>query len=305
MIPGRIEGDDNVLKSIIIVTISVLHLGPVEDAYRSQLDYRPVERGAVSAETAVTWDARSMEGRGYLIMQPANRERVYLRFVENPTTEGHAAMTTHGWNATELLVTDPDTLAERLADSSFEIVGPPKDLWAAPNAPRAMQVIGPAGELLYLTRNHRFTVNTPVDRVFIMVLAGPSMAALDAWYSNRLGLDVGDPMPYAITMVSRALGLPMDTTYPLAIATVSPRFLIELDEYPPHVGARPVTDGFLPPGTSMVTFAVDDLAALDLDWRAPPQTLAELPYAGRRTAVTVGPAGEWIELTESESPAIE
>ncbi len=287
------------LKSIIIVTISVLHLGPVEDAYRTHLDYRAVERGAVSAETAGTWDARHMTGRGYLIMQPTNRERVYLRFVENPTTEGHAAMTTHGWNATELLVTDPDALAERLADSPFRIVGPPKDLWAAPDAPRAMQVLGPAGELLYLTRNHRFTINTPVDRIFIMVLAGPSMAALDAWYTNRLGLDVGDPLPYPITMVSRALGQPMNTTYPLAIATVSPRFLIELDEYPPLVGARPVTDGFLPPGTAMVTFTVDDLAALDLDWRAPPRTLADLPYAGQRTAVTVGPAGEWIEFIET------
>lgn len=293
------------LKSIIIVTISVLHLGPVEDAYRTHLDYRAVERGAVSAATAATWDARQMTGRGYLVMQPANRERVYLRFIENPTTAGHEAVTTHGWNATELLVTDPDTLAERLAGSPFEIVGPPKDLWAAPDAPRAMQVLGPAGELLYLTRNNRFAINTPIDRVFIMVLAGPSMAALDTWYTNRLGLDVDDPTPYPITMVSRTLGLPMDTTYPLAIATVSSRFLIEFDEYPPIAGPRPVTDGFLPPGTSMVTFAVDDLAALDLTWRAAPQSLGDLPYDGRRAAVTVGPAGEWIELIETNPSTIQ
>ena len=53
---------------------------------------------------------------------------------------GHEAMTTHGWNATELLVKDPDPLAEKLAGSAFRMIGAPKDLWPAPDAPRAMQV---------------------------------------------------------------------------------------------------------------------------------------------------------------------
>jgi len=87
----------------------------------------------------------------------------------------------------------------------------------------------------------------------------------------------------------------------LAIATISQRFLIELDEYPPAIGSRPVSDGFLPPGTSMVTFEVENLDAFDVDWRATPATLDGLPYNGRRTAVTVGPAGEWLELIEAES----
>jgi hypothetical protein len=293
-------GEHNVLKSIVIVTISVLNLASVEDAYQDHLGYTAVDQGELSAQVAGAWDAKSMTGREYLVMQPSSNEQVYLRFIENPTTEDHGAMTTHGWNATELLVKDPDTLAVQLADSPFTIIGPPKDLWAAPNAPRAMQVRGPAEEVLYLTRNVDFEFSAFVDRVFIMVLAGPSMGELNEYYSNSMGLAVGDATPFKISVVSNAQSLPADTTYPLAIATVSKQFLIELDEYPASIGPRPVTDGYLPPGTSMVTFEVEDLDAFDVAWRATPKALGGLPYAGRRTAVTVGPAGEWIELIEAD-----
>ena len=82
-------------------------------------------------------------------------------------------MTTFGWNATELLVKDPDALAEQLVTgSAFRMIGPPKDLWAAPDAPRAMQVKGPGNEVLYLTRNLDFDFSGYVDRVFIMVVGG-------------------------------------------------------------------------------------------------------------------------------------
>lgn len=288
------------LKSIVIVTISVLNLGSVEDAYEEHLGYTTVDQGELSVAVAETWDAPAMTGRDYLVMQPASQERVYIRFVENPSTEGHVAMTTHGWNATELLVRDPDVLADQLAASPFEIIGPPKDLWAAPNAPRAMQVRGPADEVLYLTRNLDFEFSGFIDRVFIMVLAGPSMNGLNDYYSAKMGLGVGAATPFSISVVAGAQNMPADTKYPLAIATISKRFLLELDEYPPSAGARSISEGYLPPGTSMVTFAVDDLAAFDVAWRAEPRALDGLPYEGHMTAVTVGPAGEWIELIESE-----
>ena len=125
------------------------------------------------------------------------------------------------------------------------------------------------------------------------------MTGLADYYSNQMGVGVGDATPFPIGVVSRAQNLPADTTYPLAIATVSKQFLIELDEYPAGAGPRPVTDGYLPPGVSMVTFEVEDLGAFDVIWRATPRALDSLPYQGRRTAVTIGPAGEWIELIEA------
>jgi hypothetical protein len=48
----------------------------------------------------------------------------------------------------------------------------------------------------------------------------------------------------------------------------------------------------------MVTFGVDDLDDFQLTWRAPPARIAEFPYNGQEAAVTVGPAGEWVELVE-------
>ena len=288
------------LKSILIVTISVLHLGTVENAYQEHFGYETIDRGALSMEIGSAWDTEAMIDRDYVLMRPASKAPVYIRFIENDEVAGYAPMTTNGWNATELLVTDPDALAERLADSPFDIIGPPQDLWDAPNAPRALQTHGPGDEVLYLTRNGNFATETFVDRVFIMVVGGPSMDALGGFYRDKLGLEVGAATPFRISVVSRAQGRPIETTYPLAVATVSKDFLIELDEYPADTPARPVTDRHLPPGTSMVTFEfAGELDDLDVEWRAKPRAIATFPYNHRDVGVTIGAAGEWIELVEA------
>lgn len=288
------------LKSIVVVTIAVAQLGPVENAYERYLDYVNVGGGIVSEATATVWGAPAAAGQPYLLMRAESGHPSLLRFVESETVDGYAPMLTHGWNATELLVQDPDAVAERLEGSPFEIVGPPADLWNAPNAPRALQAIGPGNELLYLTWNGQFEINTAVDRVFIMVLGGPSMAALNDFYGDRLGLAVSEPQPFNIGVLSNAQGLPADTTYPLAIATISPEFLIELDEYPQGASQpRSRQAGMLPPGVAMVGFAVDSIDALDLDWRGAPAVLPEVPYLGGTVAVAVGPAGEWLEFIEA------
>jgi hypothetical protein len=287
------------LKSILIITISVFNLNSVETAYRDFLDHSTVERGIVSESLSEAWGASAMTGHEYILMQPSSEAEVYLRFVEAEPVEGYAPMTTYGWNATELLVKDPDAATERLRDSPFEIIGEPKDLWNAPNAPRAMQALGPGNEVLYLTRNGNFDTRSEIDRVFIMVLAGPSMTTLSDYYRQNFGLDVGEATPFAITVISKAQGLPADTTYPLAVATVSDDFLIELDEYPSAATPRPVQPGHLPPGVSMVTFVVADIGEPDIEWRSDPRSIKAFPYNGRKVGVTVGPAGEWIELVDA------
>jgi len=185
------------------------------------------------------------------------------------------------------------------------VVGPPKDLWKAPGAPRAMQAIGPAREFLYFTRVipsgfpiPMMPAATPVDRAFIMVVGGPSMQALQDFYGGPLGLPVGKASAWQIGVLSQALGLPMETTYPLAVAPMPKDFLVELDEYPSPAKPRPVRAGSLPSGPAMVTFGVNELDDFKLTWRAPPARIAEFPYNGQEAAVTVGPAGEWVELVE-------
>jgi catechol 2,3-dioxygenase-like lactoylglutathione lyase family enzyme len=293
------------LKSILVVTILVAELAAPEQAYRERLGYVPVHRGAVTAELATLWAAPGMAGRDFVMLAPASGRPVYLRFVAAPDgVAGPAPGTTHGWNAVEFLVQDPDALAPALGPA-FSVVGQPRNLWAAPTAPRAMQALGPAGELAYFTRvdpagfaTPMTPATTPVDRAFIVVVGGPSMPALRDFYGRVLGLPVGAAAPFPITTLSRALGLPATTTYPLATAALPRDFLVELDEYPGAARPRVPTAAGLPPGVAMVSFGVTDLDAVAADWRAPPARLAEFPYSGQRAAVTVGPAGEWLELVE-------
>ena len=287
------------LKTILIVTITVARLGPVEQAWNHVLDYESIGRGTISTEIAEVWGAPAVAGHNYLLMRPASGDPTLIRFIEAQPAPGYSPMTSYGWNATELLVQDPDRLADRLAGSSFEIAGPPRDLWDAPDAPRAMQVTGPGQEMLYLTRHPKYATNSFVDRVFIVVVGGPSMDAFRDFYGDRLGLTVGDTSAFRIGVLSKALGLPGDTTYPLAIAAIPPRFLVELDQYPEVASPRTRLPGALPSGVAMVSFEVDALGNFDLDWRGPPAQLSAEPYAGRRSAVTVGPAGEWIEMIET------
>jgi len=294
------------LKSIVTVTLLVNQLAAVEGPYRDELGYRPVHRGAVSTEQSSLWAAPELTGKSFVILQPASGRPVFLRLIEDPVAVIPEAGTTHGWNAIENVVQDPDALVRQFEGSAFQVVGPPKDLWNAPDAPRAMQAIGPAREFLYFTRVIPSGMSipispaaTPVDRVFIMVVGGPSMQALQDFYRNQLGLAVGEASAWQITVLSRALGLPATTTYPLAVAALPKEFLVELDEYPRQAVPRTVRSGSLPPGPAMVTFMVRELDDFQLNWRSSPARIAEFPYSGQEAGVTVGPAGEWIELVET------
>ena len=293
------------LKEIAIITITMANLNGVDVAYRDYLGYQLVERAPVSAELAALWSAPAMAGQSSMLLQPADGASVYLRLVEDEPIPGYAPMTSWGWNATEILVADPDGLAESMANSPFEIIGPPKDLWTAPEAPRAFQVLGPGNEVLYLTSNppmervHGLTPDYGVERVFIMIVGGPSMEALRTFYADTLGAPSEPATSWQISVIANANGLPAETTFGLTVAAIAPGYLIELDEYPPSMGMRPSKAGHLPPGVAAVGFTTEGLDSAKLDWRSAPRPMAEFPYGGRKVGVTVGPAGEWIELIET------
>jgi hypothetical protein len=295
------------LKTIAIVTLVVRSLGTVEPAYESHLDYTVVERGAVARELARAWDAPAMIGQRYLLMQAQSGAAVYLRFIEAARgTPEVSPFMTHGWNATEILVTDPDAMARRLENTPFRVIGPPADLMPGDKAPRAMQVLGPANEVLYMTRiipgGSGFdlgSARSPVDRVFIAVVGGPSIEALRAFYGTALGMPLGDTAWWKIGVLARAHQLPAESRFPLAVAIMPKNFLVELDGYPPGATPRPRARRALPGGMAMVSFTSDRLASLNVKWRSRPRAIQAFPYAGRRAAVTIGPAGEWIEVIET------
>src|SRR5688572_16378246 len=138
------------LEVIRAVTYLVPDLRAVEEVYPRWLDYRVVARGEVSGAVAQAWRAPTLAGRAAIALEPASGEPVQLRFVAAPEASGWMALTTHGWNVSEIVVQDVDALAAKLADSPFRIIGPPAGLQRFPMI-RAMQVVGPLGECLYFT----------------------------------------------------------------------------------------------------------------------------------------------------------
>jgi catechol 2,3-dioxygenase-like lactoylglutathione lyase family enzyme len=290
------------LVSIVAVTIAAPDLRSIEAAYSQHLRYEVVERGVLSQELADAWQAPNIRGRKYLLMRPQSGEPVFLRFVESPKVGGYAPLLTQGWNSTEILVEDPDKLAEQLARSPFRIVGPPRPLTMNPKV-RAMQVIGPADELLYLTRIppggsifNLGSAKTWVDRVFIVVLGGPDMAAMQTFYRDVLAMPVTEASPSVVNVVNDAHQRAPDATTPLSIVRFPSSFLIELDEYPPAARARPSIAGELPPGMALVSFVFDALPDRQFPWIVAPQTRWAAPYLGRKVGLLRGAAGELIEL---------
>lgn len=297
------------LKAILIVTLLSLNLGQTEQAFEDYLGYEVVERGHVSEVIAQSWGADKIAHQPYLLMQPESGENVYLRFIQDEPKNDYAPMRQEGWNAVEILVQDPDALAEKMEDSPFNVVGPPAYLTDKQNI-RAFQAIGPDGQLFYFTRiidptKSNFDLGQAksyVDRVFIMVAGSRDMQAMQDFYQNRLGQQVSGPYPYRIGVLSKAYGLPPDQLHPLALAALPSKFLLELDQYPAAAEPISAAPGHLPPGIPMVSFLVDQLPQ-DLPYILAPRTQEGGIYQGRLSATLRGSAGELIELIQSPAPA--
>jgi catechol 2,3-dioxygenase-like lactoylglutathione lyase family enzyme len=292
------------LQLILMITLGVPNPGLMEQAYSHWLNYKLVDRGEVSTDLASAWGAPGMAHRAYVTMQPASGARIYLRFVRVDPASGYTPMRTTGWNAIESFVQDPDDLARRLsaAGSPFKIEGQPRPL--GPNSPiRAMQVRGPAQEILYFTHvpsppGQPPHAMTNVDRPFVVVVGGTQLDAMRQFYHDLGAMTDDRTMQARITVLNRAFGLDVNTTHSITMARISPQYSIEIDGYPAAATARATRPNELPPAIATVSFEVNSLDDLKLRATAAPRAIAQFPYQGRRVAVIRGPAGELIELVE-------
>lgn len=288
---------------ISCVTIAATDLQYMIDTYHLYLGYEMVDHGRVSAAQAEMWGTPALAGRRYASMLPGGDGHTFIRFVESKPTADYTAFCHFGWNAAELMVQDTDGIAARLEGSPFKIIGPPADLSFSDKI-RALQALGPAQESLYLTsfKEKLPEFDTPdakhyVDRVFIVILGGASVAVINDFYHQHFGVAKAPVIPAVISVLSNAQGLPGDTRHDLAALALQGQSYIEADHMPPATRPRTARPGELPPGISMVTFVVKQLPQ-SLTWVAPPRALPQAPYHGRRAAVCVGAAGELIELIE-------
>ena len=220
----------------------------------------------IAAAQALAGDTAAALGLPQLADAPAallanQHGRSWLLAVEQPAAPSRSALSTWGWMAQEILVSDVDGLAAGLQDSPFSLLRPPADLDVS-DAIRACQVQGPAGEILYLTQVSGAvppfelpTSSAPVDHLFIPVLSTPDRQASLKLYADLAGRE-GMSFDTRISVVNQALGLPLDTRHPVATLQLADNTLIEIDQIE---GAGPPPEGICA-GTACIVFMASGAA---------------------------------------------
>ena len=232
----------------------------------------PTSDGLVPAAMAQAWGRPALAGRRMLeLAEPGGP--TLLRVLVVPGAVPRPTRFSHGWMALEILVRDVDALEAPARAAGFEVVGPPADLEMSPNL-RAMQLVGPAGEMLYLTQ-----VKAPVPPfdlplssdlppacalgpLFIAVMSTPSRNAALAACAALQPLSTLQ-FETKVTVLNRALGRPLATRWPLATVALAGQCLFEIDEVQDAALQPPAELGELPSGLAWISLRGHGGAALE------------------------------------------
>jgi catechol 2,3-dioxygenase-like lactoylglutathione lyase family enzyme len=239
------------------------------------------------------------------VLRPASGAPCWFRLVEQPDHPEFVPTRSYGWAAFETTVEDVWRWPEALPPDLFTIVGQPKTLENIEPAFIPMQALGPGREMVYLNQVLGDLPDTdlpraasPVDRIFIVVLATPDRDASIRWYTGRLGLDRGADYTLPYSMINDAFGLPPETQTTISMVSHGRMPIVEVDDYPQAAIPRARHEGRLPPGNALVTLAVSSLDACSADWLAAPAARGGALYEGRRAATAIGAGGELVEVVE-------
>ena len=91
------------------------------------------------------------------------------------------------------------------------------------------------------------------------------MNGVQDFYHDTFGVAKAPVVKSRVTMLSKALGVSVETLYPIAAMALEGESLIEADEMPPQVGPRSQQTGFLPPGIALVGFDCDAIPSIATD----------------------------------------
>lgn len=220
------------LGPVLGATLTCQDIDKVSQAYIQQLDFTLVEESTVSEQLASFWQAENLVGNRLHILKAANGD-AWLRLLEDKNAKANQPLKTHGWMSLETNVGDVDAIAKQL-QSDFEVIGAPAYLQVS-DAIKAMQVIGPAGEVSYLTQVEREVppFELPMTKassgsLFIPVLSTPNREQSLAFYEALHQADQGLKFPTKVTVLNNAWGKPIDHQYDVATLQLAGKTLFEL-----------------------------------------------------------------------------
>ena len=270
-------------------------------AYVDCLSMRVIESDRLDAVLVNLWSAPGLAwARSAVLISESGVP--WIRVIEDPSIQSAVPFKQTGWMSLEVAVQDVDRLATELQGSPFETCRPPADLDVSEDL-RAMQVIGPAGEVLYLTQVKGevppFEIpmaRCRVDHLFIPVMCCTDRDAALAFYRQFPNCR-GFRFDTTITSVNSAFGDDLDRRHGVAAVQLAGKTMIEIDQIDAAV-PRPCDKGKLPPGIAIISCEVDSLSSVGVDFLSPPTTLQIQPYRGRRAACCKGSGGELVELIE-------
>ena len=297
------------MKLLRAATLSVADLDHSSDVYCRWLDYSVEERGELDAALAASWAAPNSTGARFAVLRPASGHDIFLRLVEGRRHPDYVPLVTYGWAAIEICVQDVLAANERMLESPFEIIGPPREIDGLP-AIYPMQVKGPDQEIVYLTQIREDLpafdlprAEAPIDRLFILVLACSDMNGSLDWIEEHIGFAVGRRgMEIVYTMLANAFGTPLDELHAISTMVHERDVFLEVDQLPPQATPRPGYDGELPQGVAVGTFLHPDFDSLDTRcrdlWITPPTVHTSAVYGGKRAGTLRAPDGTLLEIVE-------
>jgi hypothetical protein len=271
-------------EGIVHATLIAPALDVVLDAYVEQLSMTVTQRGTLSTVDAVALDLSDLVGAPLAWLANSEGEPV-LRVIEDPKAVIGEPMFRHGWLSLEVLVGDIDTLAAGLR-TPFTVLGEAANLELSDKI-RAAQVLGPCGELLYLTQIKGEVppfelpmTDAIVASTFIGVMTTPDRDASQRAWAALLGAK-GWSFNTKITVLNRAYGKPLEGQYPVAVVPMPGKCMVEIDqvELPLAAAVRHAGQYSL----ALRLPAVEEAALVDAGWKVQGSSLR-------------GPASEHVEL---------
>lgn len=263
-------------------------------AYQAQLGLHVSKPGELDAETARVLGLDDLHGHAVAWLANEAGEPI-LRLIEDSQAVPREPMFHHGWLSLEVLVGDVDTLADGL-QPPFRVLGPPADLELSP-AIRAAQVLGPCGEMLYLTQIKAAVPpfdlpmsDARVSRPFVGVMSTPDRSASQAAWA-ALADHAGWSFDTKVTVLNRALGKPLQGQYPVAVVPLAGQSMVEIDQV--ELSTQPMPERRA--GLHSLTWRLPATAnGIGEHW----QFVGSFDDAvtGERRVGLRGPAGEHIEL---------